>query len=302
MHVGMIGLGRMGKNMAFRLLRGGHKVTGTARSSDSIRELEAAGGTGAADVSALVSKLPAPRAIWVMVPAGEATEQVLGELARLCAPGDVVVDGGNSYFKDSVRRAADFQARGVRFLDAGTSGGIWGLSEGYCTMVGGEADAFAHVEAALETLAPPEGYRHVGPSGAGHYLKMVHNAIEYGMMQAYAEGFELLKASDYAFDLAEVSKLWNRGSVVRSWLLELAERAFEKDPELVALKGVVQDSGEGRWTLVESVDRAVPMPVLALSLQARFRSRQVDSFSGKVLAALRNEFGGHAVVTVPPGR
>ncbi len=295
MRVGMIGLGKMGGNMATRLLRGGHAVVGTARDADSIRDLESHGGEGAPDVPALVAKLEAPRAIWLMVPAGDATEQVLNQLLAACSPGDVIVDGGNSYYKDSVRRAAMMAAKGLRFLDQGTSGGVWGLTEGYCMMLGGERAAFDLVEPALKTLAPPSGYRWLGPSGAGHYSKMVHNAIEYGMMQAYAEGFEILRASDYQYDLSDLSDLWMQGSVVRSWLLELAGRAFKKDPDLAQLKGVVQDSGEGRWTLAESIDRAVPMPVLALSLQMRFRSRQDDSFAGKVLAALRNEFGGHAV-------
>jgi 6-phosphogluconate dehydrogenase len=295
MRVGMIGLGKMGGNMATRLLRGGHQVVGTARGADSIRELESHGGEGAADVAALVAKLPAPRAIWIMVPAGEATEAVLAQLMAACTPGDVIIDGGNSYYKDSVRRAGELAAKGLRFLDQGTSGGVWGLTEGYCMMLGGERAAFDLVEPALATLAPKDGYRWLGPSGAGHYSKMVHNAIEYGMMQAYAEGFEILRASDYKYDLADLSDLWMHGSVVRSWLLELAGLAFAKDPDLERLKGVVQDSGEGRWTLAESIDRAVPMPVLALSLQMRFRSRQEDSFAGKVLAALRNEFGGHAV-------
>ena len=295
MRVGMIGLGKMGGNMATRLLRGGHQVVGTARGADSVKELESHGGEGAQNVAALVAKLPAPRAIWIMVPAGEATEAVLAQLLAACAPGDVIIDGGNSFYKDSVRRAGEFAAKGLRYLDQGTSGGVWGLTEGYCLMVGGDRAAFDHVEPALRTLAPPNGYRWLGPAGAGHYSKMVHNAIEYGMMQAYAEGFEILRASDYKYDLADLSDLWMQGSVVRSWLLELAGRAFAKDPDLAQLKGVVQDSGEGRWTLAESLDRAVPMPVLALSLQMRFRSRQDDSFAGKVLAALRNEFGGHAV-------
>jgi 6-phosphogluconate dehydrogenase len=295
MRVGMIGLGKMGGNMATRLLRGGHQVVGTARGADSIRELESHGGEGAADVAALVAKLQAPRAIWIMVPAGDATEAVLAQLAAACAPGDVIIDGGNSYYKDSVRRAGELAAKGIQFLDQGTSGGVWGLTEGYCMMLGGERAAFDRVEPALKTLAPADGYRWLGPTGAGHYSKMVHNAIEYGMMQAYAEGFEILRASDYKYDLADLSDLWMHGSVVRSWLLELAGLAFAKDPDLAQLRGVVQDSGEGRWTLAESIDRAVPMPVLALSLQMRFRSRQDDSFAGKVLAALRNEFGGHAV-------
>jgi len=296
MRVGMIGLGKMGGNMATRLVRGGHRVVGTARDASARDQLRTNGGEPAADVPALVQALAPPRAIWLMVPAGGPTEDVLGQLVAACAPGDVIVDGGNSFYKDSVRHAQELAAKGLRFLDQGTSGGVWGLTEGYCLMVGGERAAFDLVEPALKTLAPPDGYRWLGPSGAGHYSKMVHNAIEYGMMQAYAEGFEILQASDYKYDLADLSQLWMQGSVVRSWLLELAGRAFAKDPQLSQLKGFVQDSGEGRWTLAESLDRAVPMPVLALSLQMRFRSRQDDSFAGKVLAALRNEFGGHAVV------
>lgn len=295
MHVGMIGLGKMGGNMAVRLLRGGHTVIGTARHADALAALEQAGGSAAPDVPALVAALPAPRAVWVMVPAGAPTDEVIAQVAAAGAPGDVIVDGGNSWYRDSVRRARMLADEGMHFLDCGTSGGVWGLTEGYCLMVGGPAEAFARVEPAMRTLAPPDGVRHLGPAGAGHYAKMVHNAIEYGMMQAYAEGFELLHASEYDYDLAALSKLWMQGSVVRSWLLELAGRAFERDPGLDGLKGFVNDSGEGRWTLLESIERAVPMPVLALSLQTRFRSRQDDTFTGKVLAALRNEFGGHAV-------
>ncbi len=295
MNVGMIGLGKMGGNMARRLIQGGHTVVGTAHSPEALRALESHGGRSSASITALVEALPTPRAIWVMVPSGEPTESVLRELGERCAKGDVLVDGGNSFYQDSVRHAGELSARGIAFLDCGTSGGVWGLAEGYCLMVGGDRAAFDQVLPAMTTLAPPDGVRHLGPSGAGHYAKMVHNAIEYGMMQAYAEGFELLKASDYGYDLAQLSELWMRGSVVRSWLLELAGRAFAKDADLSSLRGFVEDSGEGRWTHHESVDRAVPMPVLALALQMRFRSRQDDSFSAKVLAALRNEFGGHAV-------
>jgi 6-phosphogluconate dehydrogenase len=295
MHVGMIGLGKMGGNMAARLLRDGHTVVGTARHKEAIEALEKAGGEGAPDVPALVAALPTPRLVWCMVPAGQATEEVVAEVASRCSAGDVVVDGGNSFYRDSIRRAGTLGLDGIHFLDCGTSGGVWGLTEGYCLMVGGPASGYAIAEPAMKTLAPEGGVRHLGGPGAGHYAKMVHNAIEYGMMQAYAEGFELLEACDYDYDLADLSALWMKGSVVRSWLLELAGRAFTKDPHLAGLTGHVQDSGEGRWTLVESIERAVPMPVLALSLQMRFRSRQEDSFAGKVLAALRNEFGGHAV-------
>jgi len=297
MDVGMIGLGKMGGNMATRLVRGGHRVVGSDPGADTRQALIGNGGEAVGDVKALVAALAPPRAIWLMVPAGPITESVLTQLGALCAPGDVVIDGGNSYYKDSLRHGKELGAKGVRFLDQGTSGGVWGLTEGYCLMVGGEKVAFDLVEPALKTLAPPGGYRYVGASGAGHFSKMVHNAIEYGMMQAYAEGFELLADSAYGYDLAGLCDLWMQGSVVRSWLLELAGKAFARDPKLAQLKGVVQDSGEGRWTLAESLDRAVPMPVLALSVQMRFRSRQEDSFSGKVLAALRNELGGHAVTS-----
>lgn len=295
MKIGLIGLGRMGKNMALRLLAGGQQVVGLNRSPEPYPELLAAGGASARDLDDLVSQLEGPRVIWCMVPSGTVTEDTVAALLTRLSPGDVIVDGGNSNFHDSVRRAGLAAARGIHFLDAGTSGGIWGRTVGYCLMVGGSPEAFAIVQPVLATLAPPDGYQHVGASGAGHYSKMVHNAIEYGMMQAYAEGFELLNVSGYDFDLEKLSHLWNQGSVVRSWLLELAERAFAADPELASLSDHVDDSGEGRWTLIESIDKSVPMPVLALALQARFRSRQESSFSGRMLAALRREFGGHAV-------
>ena len=295
MEIGFVGLGKMGKNMVLRLRREDHRVVATDRSPGPVEEVVKDGAVGAASIGELIEKLSRPRVVWLMVPAGEVTESVLGEVRGLLEPGDVIVDGGNSFYQDSVRRAAGARESGLGFLDAGTSGGIWGLTVGYCLMVGGEKEHFELLEPALKTLAPPDGYLHVGPAGAGHYTKMVHNAIEYSMMQAYAEGFELLEASDYNVDLAKLSHLWNQGSVIRSWLLELAGRAFSEDPTLSGLKGYVSDSGEGRWTLMESIERAVPMPALAVSLQARFRSRQEDSFSNKVLAALRNQFGGHAV-------
>jgi 6-phosphogluconate dehydrogenase len=295
MQIGMIGLGRMGKNMALRLLGGGHRVVGWNRTPEPLAELAARGATAARDLRDLPTRLAPPRTVWLMLPAGEPTESTIAQLATLLARGDLIVDGGNSYYKDSRRRAAELKARGIQFVDAGTSGGVWGLEAGYCLMVGGEVEAVAQLEPALATLAPPDGYMHVGPSGAGHFIKMVHNGIEYGMMQSYAEGFELIRASDYSPDLARVARLWNHGSVVRSWLLELAERAFAADPDLKQLDDYVEDSGEGRWTVSESIDRAVPLPVLTLALQMRFRSRQEQSFAGKVLAALRREFGGHAV-------
>jgi 6-phosphogluconate dehydrogenase len=258
-------------------------------------EVIAKGATAARDFADLVAQLTPPRVVWVMLPAGDVTEKTLGDLAPLFARGDILVDGGNAHYKDSRRRAAELAARGLMFVDAGTSGGIWGLEIGYCLMVGGERAAVDRIAPVLATLAPPDGFLHVGGPGAGHFVKMVHNGIEYGMMQAYAEGFELIRASDYAPDLGQVAHLWNQGSVVRSWLLELAERALRADPELARLDDYVEDSGEGRWTVTESIERAVPLPVLTLALQMRFRSRQSESFAGKMLAALRREFGGHAV-------
>jgi 6-phosphogluconate dehydrogenase len=295
MELAMIGLGKMGKNMVLRLLGGGHRVVVWNRDEGPARELAAKGAIEASSVADLVSRMALPRAVWCMVPSGDATESVVADLEARLEPGDIVIDGGNSNFHDSKRRAARLAERGLHFLDAGTSGGIWGLTEGYCLMVGGPREAYDRLLPALTTLAPPDGCRHVGPSGAGHYAKMVHNGIEYGMMQAYAEGFELLAASGHDYDLGELAHLWNRGSVVRSWLLELAERALKQDPGLATVDDYVDDSGEGRWTLIESVEKAVPMPVLAASLHARFRSRQESAFSGRMLAALRKEFGGHAV-------
>lgn len=295
MELGMVGLGRMGKNMALRLLKGDHRVVGWNRSPGPVREIAEAGAVGAESLEDLISKLSPPRAVWLMVPAGKVTATVLQQTAGMLQEGDILVDGGNSNFRDSMRRAEELSKRGVRFLDAGVSGGIWGLQVGYCMMVGGDRSAFDHITPALKTLAPPEGFLYTGAAGSGHYTKMVHNGVEYGMMQAYAEGFEMLKESGFDLDLRAIAHLWNQGSVVRSWLLELAEGAFEKDRTLEGIKGYVEDSGEGRWTVKEAIDRAVPAPVIALSVLMRFRSRQEDSFSMKVLAALRNEFGGHAV-------
>jgi 6-phosphogluconate dehydrogenase len=295
MEIGFVGLGRMGKNLVLRLLAGGHRVVAWNRSSEPMAEVIAKGATAARDFADLVAQLTPPRVVWVMLPAGDVTEKTLGDLAPLFARGDILVDGGNAHYKDSRRRAAELAARGLMFVDAGTSGGIWGLEIGYCLMVGGERAAVDRIAPVLATLAPPDGFLHVGGPGAGHFVKMVHNGIEYGMMQAYAEGFELIRASDYAPDLGQVAHLWNQGSVVRSWLLELAERALRADPELARLDDYVEDSGEGRWTVTESIERAVPLPVLTLALQMRFRSRQSESFAGKMLAALRREFGGHAV-------
>ncbi len=286
MQVGMIGLGRMGANMAERLRRGDHEVIGYDR-DPKVSEV--------GSLSELVDRLTVPRVAWVMVPAGDPTEQTIQELAGLLQKGDLLVDGGNSNFRDSMRRGAELEKRGLLFMDAGTSGGIWGLEVGYCLMVGGSDDAFRRVEPALKTLAPEDGYAHVGPAGAGHFTKMVHNGIEYAMLQSYAEGFEILEASQFDLDLHQLAALWNHGSVVRSWLLELAESAFAKDPKLSEIRGYVEDSGEGRWTVFEAINENVPAPTIAASLFARFASRQEDAFAMKVIAALRNEFGGHAV-------
>jgi 6-phosphogluconate dehydrogenase len=296
MQCGMIGLGRMGGGMARRLLRGGHNLVVYDHSEAAIEALVKEGATGAHSPEELVVLLKTPRAVWLSVPAGRATEDVLQKLAPLLAEGDAVVDAGNSFYKEAVARSARLRERGVDLLDQGTSGGVWGLENGYCLMVGGSRAAFERLEPAFEALAPPGGYLHAGPSGSGHFVKMVHNAVEYGMLQAYAEGFEILEASDFQkLDLRAVAHLWNQGSVVRSWLLELAERAFEKDPTLASVRGFVEDSGEGRWALIETIEKGLPAPVLALSLMMRFRSRQQDSFAAKVIAALRNEFGGHAL-------
>ena len=296
MQLAMIGLGRMGGNMVQRLLQGGHEVVVYDRSADAVKPHVAMGASAAKDLADLSARLKAPRVVWIMVPAGAPVESTIDQLLPALAKGDVIIDGGNSNYKDSVRRAAKVKERGVEFIDSGTSGGIWGLTVGYCLMIGASPGAFALCEPIFKTLAPPEGYAHVGPPGAGHYVKMIHNGIEYGLLQAYAEGYEILHASkDFKLDLRQISAVWNRGSVVRSWLNELAERAFAKDTDLTALKGYVEDSGEGRWTVQEAIDLDVPAPVITLSLLARFRSRQADSFGAKVIAALRNEFGGHAV-------
>ena len=295
MQIAIIGLGKMGGNMVKRLLRGGHDVVAFDRDAAVVAALAKEGATGASSLEDLVSRMASPRAIWVMVPSGKPTEDTIAKLSTLMTPNDIVIDGGNSNFRDSIRHSKELAEKNLRFLDAGTSGGVWGLENGYCLMVGGSESAFKICEPALTTLAPKNGLGYFGGAGAGHFAKMVHNGIEYAMMQAYAEGFELMKASEYKYDLAKVTQVWNQGSVVRSWLLELAELAFKKDPELAALKPWVEDSGEGRWTVNEAVAHAVAVPTIAAALFARFVSRQENSFSMRVLAALRNEFGGHAV-------
>jgi 6-phosphogluconate dehydrogenase len=293
--LGMVGLGRMGLNMTRRLVRGGHRVVAWNRSPGPVAEAERDGAVGVDSLADLVERLTPPRAVWLMLPAGKVTTQFIDDVTPLLAKGDIIVDGGNANYRDSQQRARELTARGFHFLDAGVSGGIWGLQVGFCLMLGGEETAYRRLEPILRTLAPENGTMLVGPHGAGHFVKMVHNAIEYGMMQAIGEGFELLQASGFSLDLPGIADLWNQGSVVRSWLMELAQRALAADPGLASIRGYVEDSGEGRWAVLESIERSVPMPVITLSLQARFRSRQEDSFSARMLAALRQQFGGHAI-------
>ncbi len=295
MQLGFVGLGKMGLNMVTRLERGGHDIVAFDRSAEAVGKAEEVKAAGVASLEALVAKLKAPRAVWVMVPAGDATESTINALAGLLSAGDVIIDGGNTNFHDDVRRAKALAEKKLHYVDAGTSGGIWGLTEGYCLMVGGEDDICKRLEPVFLTLAPKDGYLHVGGHGAGHYVKMVHNGIEYGMMQAYAEGFELMQASPYKPNLAKIAALWDHGSVVRSWLLQLAARALADDPDLSKITGYVEDSGEGRWTVQEAIERAVPLPVITASIFTRFRSRQTNTFAERMLAALRNQFGGHAV-------
>jgi 6-phosphogluconate dehydrogenase len=298
MRIGFIGLGRMGANMVRRALRDQHEIVAYNRTPEKTKEIEGEGAEGAYSIEELVSKLEKPRHVWIMVPAGDATEAQIDELLEHLEPGDTIIDGGNTNFHDDQRRHPALKAKGIEYVDAGVSGGIWGLQVGYAMMVGGDPEPVGRLEPIFRSLAPEGGYLHVGGPGAGHYVKMVHNGIEYGLMQAYAEGFEIMHASDYQLDLAAISEMWMHGSVVRSWLLELAVRAFQTNgPDLANLKGWVADSGEGRWTVQEAIDKDVPAPVITLSLLTRFRSRQEDSYGAKVLAALRNEFGGHAVKT-----
>lgn len=295
MELGFIGLGKMGMNMVTRLRRDQHRVVVYDRSNELIKQAEGQGCVGSSSLSDLVGKLSAPRVVWVMVPSGAPTEETIQAVAVLLKSGDIIVDGGNTRFHDDVRRAGELKKKGIHYVDAGTSGGIWGLKVGYCLMVGGEEAAVKRLEPALKTLAPENGWAHVGAVGAGHYVKMVHNGIEYSMMQAYAEGFELMSKSEYKLDLARVADLWMHGSVVRSWLLELAASALKDDQKLEKLKGYVQDSGEGRWMIADAIEKDVPVPTLTTALFTRFRSRQDESFAEKMLAALRNAFGGHAV-------
>ncbi len=295
MQLAMIGLGRMGANMSLRLLRGGHEVVVYDRDPGAADPLKAEGAVPATSLEDVVGKLAKPRHGWIMVPSGQPVTDTIDALAPLLEKGDAIIEGVNSNYHDTVARAASLKASGIHLLDSGTSGGIWGLDNGYCLMIGGEQEIFERARPIFETLAPPEGYAYMGPAGAGHYVKMVHNGIEYALLQSYAEGFELLDASNYDLDLHAISQLWEHGSVVRSWLLELTERALASDPDLSSIRGYVDDSGEGRWTIQEAIDRDVPATVLAHSLFARFRSRQDDSFGAKLIAALRQEFGGHKV-------
>jgi len=291
----MIGLGKMGGNMATRLTRGGHEVVGLDRGSITPERVKEMGTLMANDLAGLIAQLPAARVVWVMVPAGKPTQETVDALATLLSPGDLIIDGGNTRYTDDIARAEALKPTGIHYMDAGTSGGIWGLKVGYCLMVGGERADFERVEPILKTLAPTDGLLHCGPVGSGHYVKMVHNGIEYAMMQSYAEGFEIMQASRYDLDLGKIANLWNQGSVVRSWLLELTAAALAQNPKLDGLAPYVEDSGEGRWTVEESINTAVPAPLIALSLQMRFRSRQDNSFGARMLAAMRQQFGGHAV-------
>ena len=294
MRLALIGLGKMSPNMTLRLIEGGHEVVAVDRNADVAREIAGKGAIFGESAADAIGKLSGPRVVWVMVPS-QVTDAVIQDVASKLSKGDIVIDGGNSNWKESRARAEKLAEKGILFCDAGTSGGVWGLKNGYCLMVGGAPEAIKVCEPIFKTLAPPGGYAHVGPAGAGHYVKMVHNGIEYGLMQAYAEGFEIMKTAPYKLDLHNIASIWGYGSVVRSWLLELLESALKEDTDLHALKGFVEDSGEGRWTVQAAIDQDVPAPIITLSLQMRFRSRQPESFGAKVLAALRNQFGGHAV-------
>jgi 6-phosphogluconate dehydrogenase len=296
MKLGFVGMGKMGGRMVERLLRGRHEVVGYDPLEAAVKEAQGKGAVPAGSLRQMVEHLERPRVVWIMVPSGTPTEETVRAVSALLEAGDVVVDGGNSFYKDSIKRAEDLKQGGISFLDAGTSGGIWGLEVGYCLMVGGDKKTFAAVEPVFATLAPKDGYAHVGPCGSGHFVKMVHNGIEYALLQGYAEGFELLKTKEeFGLDLEQIARLWNQGSVVRSWLLELAEHAFAKNPRLDGIRDFVEDSGEGRWTVAEAMEQAVSAPVITLSLLQRFRSRQEESFAAKLIAALRDEFGGHGV-------
>jgi 6-phosphogluconate dehydrogenase len=296
MKLGLIGLGKMGFHLALNMMEHRHEVVAYDVNGEAVRNIVREGAAGADSIADLAAQLASPKIVWMMVPAGEVTEKVIGELESVLGPGDIVIDGGNSNYKDSMRRAELFKRKQIHFLDVGTSGGTDGARSGACTMVGGDRNAFAAVEALFRDICVDNGYLYAGESGAGHFLKMVHNGIEYGMMQSIAEGFEVLEKSKFKFDYEKVARVWNNGSVIRSWLMELTENAFSKDPKLESLKGVMQSSGEGKWTVETALDLQTATPVIALSLMMRYRSLEEDTFSGKVVAALRNEFGGHSVV------
>jgi len=298
MKIAMVGLGKMGANMTSRLLRGGHSVVAFDLSEEAIQKAEADGAEGARTLVEVAEKLPSPRVVWVMVPAGKITEAVISELGELLSDGDTIIDGGNTLYKDDIRRADELAEKNIHYVDVGTSGGVWGLAEGYSMMIGGDTEAVSSLKPIFETLAPAAdlGWGHVGQVGAGHFVKMIHNGIEYGMMQAYAEGFEIMHAKkDFGLDLHQVAEIWRHGSVVRSWLLDLTANALEGDQDLSDIASYVSDSGEGRWTVFEAVDLDVPAPVITLSLQRRFSSRQDESYAAKILSAMRNQFGGHAI-------
>jgi 6-phosphogluconate dehydrogenase len=296
MKIGFIGLGKMGTSMVRRLLKGGHEVIAFDITEDARKGVQHYGAQTASSLAGMIKSLDLPRIIWLMVPAGHITNNTIDTLIPLINKGDILIDGGNSFYKDSMARSEVLRSKEVFFLDVGTSGGIWGLEIGYCLMIGGDKRAFDQAEPLFQVLAPENGYAHMGPSGSGHFVKMVHNAIEYAMLEAYGEGFELMNAKkEFGLDLGKISELWNHGSVIRSWLLELAEKAFHEDPRLANVIGYVEDTGEGRWATIDAIENAVPTPIITLSLLQRFRSRQQDSFSGKVIASLRNQFGGHAV-------
>ena len=295
MELGFIGLGKMGLNMVTRLRQGNHRVIVYDRNTDIIKQAEKEGCVGASSLADMVSKLATPRAIWIMVPSGLPTEETVNAVAKLLQPGDMIIDGGNTQYRDDLRRASELKKSGIHYMDVGTSGGIWGLKLGYCMMIGGEESMVKQLSPIFKTLAPENGWAYMGKHGAGHYVKMIHNAIEYSMMQGYAEGFELMSKSEYNLELATIANLWMNGSVVRSWLLELAVDVLAQDPKLEKLKSYVQDSGEGRWTMLDALDKDVPVPSLTAALFTRFRSRQEESFAEKLLAGLRNAFGGHGV-------
>lgn len=295
MELGFIGLGKMGMNMVTRLQQGQHRVVAYDRTADLVKQAEGVGCVGATSPEDMIAKLKTPRVVWIMVPSGPPTEETVKKVASLLTAGDTIIDGGNTNFHDDVRRAAELAKMSIHYADAGTSGGIWGLKLGYCLMVGGEKPVVDRLAPIFKTLAPEDGWAYMGGHGAGHYVKMVHNGIEYSMMQGYAEGFELMSKSEYKLDLARIADLWMHGSVVRSWLLELTAGALKENPKLDGLKGYVQDSGEGRWTIIDAIDKDVPVPTLTAALFTRFRSRQEESFAEKLLAAMRNAFGGHAV-------